>query len=100
MDVVLYSHALPQLRNKTVLSLIKRRLEESLVLPCCFLEMGFSPEIIQLEVKGPRKIEFLEMGEVVSGCLVGSFPLGDVLVITPLVVCAFTAGYGPPLGLK
>lgn len=50
------SHALPQLRNRSLLSLIKCRLEESLVLPCSFLEMGFSPEIIQLQVKGPRRI--------------------------------------------
>lgn len=50
------SHALPQLRNRSVLSLIKCRLEESMVLLSSFLEMGFSPEIIQLQVKGPRKI--------------------------------------------
>lgn len=81
------SHTSPQLRNRWVLYSIKRRLEESLLVPCNFLEMGFSPEIIQLQVKGPRKTQFLEMGEVVSGCLMGSFCLGDVFVITPLTVC-------------
>lgn len=49
------SHASPQLRNRSFVSLIKHRLEQSLVLPSSFLEMGFSPPIIQLQVKGPRK---------------------------------------------